>query len=114
MLFLYTLLFLLLIAVAIFAAPLRCKAWTALGVIAAGALWGIVRAALVLGGGSQPLLWSLPETLFGGDTGSMDLLSALFVIIISVGGVAATLYSRNTHCRRNPRRTSRCTTPRSS
>ena len=94
MLFLYTLLFLLLIAVAIFAAPLRCKAWTALGVIAAGALWGIVRAALVLGGGSQPLLWSLPETLFGGDTGSMDPLSALFVIIISVGGVAATLYSR--------------------
>ena len=56
MLFLYTLLFLLLIAVAVFAAPLRCKAWTALGVIAAGALWGIVRAALVLGGGSQPLL----------------------------------------------------------
>ena len=94
MLFLYTLLFLLLIAVAVFAAPLRCKAWTALGVIAAGALWGIVRAALVLGGGSQPLLWSLPETLFGGDTGSMDPLSALFVIIISVGGVAATLYSR--------------------
>ncbi len=94
MLFIYTLLFLLLTCLVIFAAPLRCKAWAALALVGVGALWGIVRAALVLGGGSQPLLWSLPDTLFGGDTGSMDPLSALFVVIISLGGVAATLYSR--------------------
>lgn len=94
MLFLYTLLFLVLTSVVLFAAPLRCKAWTALGVVAIGALWGIVRASIVLAGGSRPLLWSIDGTPFGGDTGSMDPLSALFVLIIAIGGVAATLYSR--------------------
>ena len=45
-------------------------------------------------------VWSVPGTLFGGDTGSMDGLSALFVVIISVGAVAAVLYSRGylAHC----------------
>ena len=94
MLFFYTLLFLILTAAAIFAAPLRCKAWTALGLVSVGALWGVIRASLVLAGGGVPLLWSVGGTLFGGDTGSMDPLSAFFVLIISVGGVASTLYSR--------------------
>ena len=94
MLFFYTLLFLILTAAAIFAAPLRSKAWTALGLVSVGALWGVIRASLVLAGGGVPLLWSVGGTLFGGDTGSMDPLSAFFVIIISVGSVAATLYSR--------------------
>lgn len=94
MLFFYTLLFLVFTSAVLFAAPLRSKAWTALGLVGAGALWGIVRASAVLAGDGEPLLWVVDGTPFGGDTGSMDPLSALFVLIISVGGVASTLYSR--------------------
>ena len=54
----------------------------------------------MLAGADSGPVWSIPGTLFGGDTGSMDGLSALFVVIISVGAVAAVLYSRGylAHC----------------
>ena len=94
MFFLYLLIALTAVAAAIFAAPLRHKVWTALALTAAGALWCSARAVGVLAGAGSAPVWSIPGTLFGGDTGSMDGLSALFVIIISVGAVAAVLYSR--------------------
>ena len=94
MLFLYTLLFLALIVAAIFAAPLRAKVWTAFALTAGGALWASIRAVGILAGSPHTLLWSVPATPFGGDTGSMDPLSALFVVLISIGAVAAVLYSR--------------------
>ena len=100
MLFLYLLIALTAVAAAIFATPLRRKVWTALALTAAGALWCSARAVGVLAGADSGPVWSIPGTLFGGDTGSMDGLSALFVVIISVGAVAAVLYSRGylAHC----------------
>ncbi len=94
MLFLYTLLFLALIAAAIFASPLRTKVWTAFTLTAAGALWITVRALGVLAGGTPKVLWSVAASPLGGDTGSLDPLSALFAVLISVGAVASVLYSR--------------------
>ena len=94
MFFIYSLLALAVVAVVIFALPMRHKAWAALALTALGALWCSVRAAGVLAGTSHGALWSIPGTLFGGDTGSMDGLSALFVLIISLGAIAAVLYSR--------------------
>ena len=94
MFFLYSLLALGVVAAAVFAAPLRSKVWTALALTAVGALWCSAHAVGVLAGTAHELLWSIPGTIFGGDTGSMDSLSALFVLIISVGAVSAVLYSR--------------------
>ena len=94
MFFLYSLLALGVVAVAVFAAPLRSKVWTALALTAVGALWCSAHAVGVLAGTAHELLWSIPGTIFGGDTGSMDSLSALFVLIISIGAVSAVLYSR--------------------
>lgn len=92
--FLLSLLALTVIAAGVFAAPLRAKVWAALALTAAGALWASAHAVGVLAGASHGLVWSVPGTIFGLDTGSMDSLSALFVLIISVGSAAAVLYSR--------------------
>ena len=94
MLFLYLLIALTAVAAAIFATPLRRKVWTALALTAAGALWCSARAVGVLAGADSGPVWSVPGTLFGGDTGSMDGLSAQFVVLISDGADAAVLYSR--------------------
>ena len=94
MLFLYTLLFLVLVVAAVFATPLRSKIWTTLALTGAGALWASIHAVRVLAGGTVEALWTIPDTLFGGDSGSLDPLSALFVLLISIGGVASVLYSR--------------------
>lgn len=90
----FSLLALALIAALIFAAPLRTKVWTALALIAAGALWCSAKAIGVLSHGGSIRLWQENGMLFGGDSGSMDGLSALFVLIVSIGGIAATLYAR--------------------
>lgn len=92
--FLYSLLALALVAAAVFATPLRGKVWTTLAIVAAGALWGAVKALGTLAGTHTGPLWTTDTLLFGSDSGSMDGLSALFVLLIAVGGVAATLYSR--------------------
>ncbi|WP_295944119.1 proton-conducting transporter membrane subunit, partial [uncultured Alistipes sp.] len=92
--FLYSLLALALVAAAVFATPLRGKVWTTLAIVAAGALWGTVKALGTLAGTHTGPLWTTDTLLFGSDSGSMDGLSALFVLLIAVGGVAATLYSR--------------------
>ena len=94
MLFIYTLLFLALVVAAIFSTPLRAKAWTALALTGGGALWASARAIGVLASGTAESLWSIPGTLFGGDSGSLDPLSALFVVLISIGSVASVLYAR--------------------
>ena len=94
MFFLCTLLALAAVTAILFAAPLRCKAPAALAIVGAGALWGCTQAVATLAGVPERLLWLLPGTLFGGDSGSMDSLSALFVLIVSVGSLAATAYSR--------------------
>ncbi|WP_295940847.1 proton-conducting transporter membrane subunit [uncultured Alistipes sp.] len=94
MFFLYSLLALAVVSILIFAAPLKTKVWTALVLIAAGAFWCSAKAIGVLTGAQAGRLWTIHNTVFGTDTGSMDALSALFVVIISLGALTTVLYSR--------------------
>lgn len=91
---LYLLLSFIAVVAAIFAAPLRAKAWVSLALTAGGAIVASAKAVEVLATGRTALLWSLDTPLFGHDSGSMDGLSALLVLVIAIGSVAATLYSR--------------------
>ena len=94
MFFLYTLFALAAVATLIFAVPLRAKAWAATAVVGLGALAASAAAVGVLAGKAGLSLWSTPSTLFGGDSGSMDRLSALFVLLVSIGSIASVLYAR--------------------
>lgn len=94
MFFLHTLFALAGIAAAICAAPLRTKVWTALAFTAAGAVALSACAVGVLAGGEPRPLWAFDSLVLGRDTGSLDPLSAFFVLLIAVGAVAAVLYSR--------------------
>ena len=94
MLFLYTLLALTLLVAAIYAAPLKAKAWVALAITGAAGLLYALRAVGVLLGGEECRLWSFESLMLGPDTGSLDPLSAFFGLLIAVGAIAATLYSR--------------------
>lgn len=94
MLFIYTLLALCILTAAICLTPLRAKVWTALALTTAAAAALSVRAAGVLADGRSCPLWSFDSPVLGRDTGSLDPLSALFVLLISIGAAAATLYSR--------------------
>lgn len=82
-----------LISALIFAVPLRAKGWAALTLITAGALAGAAKAVGVLTSGHTAPLWAVRDTLFGTESGSMDPLSALLVIVIAVGSISATLYA---------------------
>lgn len=82
------------VVAAIFAAPLRAKAWVSFALTAIGAIAASAKAIEVLATERTALLWSIDTPLFGHDSGSMDGLSALLVLVISIGSIAATLYSR--------------------
>lgn len=94
MFFIYTLLALVVVATLIFAVPLRAKAWTAFALVLGGALFCSALAIGVLAEGRAMLLWSNPGSLFHNDSGSMDSLSALFVLLISLGSCGSLLYAR--------------------
>ena len=94
MFFLHTLFALAGIAAAICAAPLRTKVWTALAFTAAGAVALSACAVGVLAGGEPRPLWAFDSLVLGRDSGSLDPLSAFFVLLIAIGAVAAVLYSR--------------------
>ncbi len=72
--------------------PRRAKVWFSLALVAAGAAIALAVALPVLSGG-EAAQWSY-RTLRGVETARMDALSAIFAVIISLGGVAVTLYSR--------------------
>ncbi len=92
---LYTLFALAAISALLFAVPLRrCKGLTALILIGIGALGSCALAVRTLVEGSTNAAVGGPNALFHGDTGSMDTLSALFVLIIGIGSVASAAYSR--------------------
>ena len=93
MLYIYTLTAFVVVIAAIFAAPLRAKAWVSLFLTALGAIYCSVKAIGVLASGVSTTLWHLSNTPFGLDSGTIDSLSALFVLVISIGAIAATLYS---------------------
>ncbi len=92
MFYIYSLAALACAAALIFAVPLRAKNRAALAIVLAGAIPAVVMAAGALTGTAATTLWAF-EGLLGPDGGSMDALSALFVLLIAIGGVAATLYA---------------------
>ena len=81
-------------AILIFAAPLRWKVWTAVGVVGAVAVAVCAAAIGVLVDGAPLMLWQGASMAFGREIITMDRLSALFSIIISLAAVATTIYSR--------------------
>ncbi len=91
---LFLLLSFIAVVAAIFAAPLRAKAWVSLALTAIGAVAASVKAVGVLATGRTVRLWCIDMPMFGHDSGSMDGLSALLVLVIAIGSIAATLYSR--------------------
>ncbi len=94
MFFLYTLFALAIITAAICIAPPKAKAWYALTfIVGAGAALS-VKAVEALAGGRTVALWAARSLALGCDSGSLDPLSAFFVLLIAVGATAATLYSR--------------------
>lgn len=94
MFFLYSLLCMAVVVALIFAAPLRWKVWMTLAAIGSGALWIATKAVGVLATGVTTPLWSNSGGFFGSDTGAIDPLSALFLLMIILGSFAAVLYSR--------------------
>ncbi len=93
MLFLHTLLALAIVVAAIYLAPLKAKAWVA-GILIGGAGGYLaVKAVHSLTYGFKYRLWTFDSLMLGPDSGSLDPLSALFVLVIVVGAVASTLYS---------------------
>ena len=94
MFFLYTLFALAIITAAICIAPPKAKAWCALTfIVGAGAALS-VKAVEAWAGGRTVALWAVRSLALGCDSGSLDPLSAFFVLLIAVGATAATLYSR--------------------
>lgn len=81
-------------AILIFAAPLRWKVWTAVGVVGVVAVAVSAAAIGVLVDGAPLMLWQGASMAFGREMITMDRLSALFSIIISLAAVATTIYSR--------------------
>lgn len=92
--FLFTLLALAFVSAAIFLAPQRAKTGLTCGIITAGCLLAGGKAVGVLfDPRSVTRLWQSDGLLFGPESGSMDTLSALFVLLIAFGGIAASLYA---------------------
>ena len=89
-----TLILLTLTGAAIFAAPLRCKAWVALAFVVLFALGGTAAAVGALAGILPPAGLSLPTLLFGEESLRMDALSGLFTLLVAAGSVAAALYAK--------------------
>ena len=88
------LILLILPAVLIFSVPLRWKVWTAVGIVGAVAVAVCAAAIGVLVEGTTLTLWQGESVAFGVEAITMDRLSALFSIIISLAAVATTIYSR--------------------
>lgn len=93
--FLYLMTALAAIAAAIFCTPQRSKAWTTLLIVGGGAVWASIPAIDILAGGEPRRLWYASDFIFGGGGGSMDTLSALFILVICIGSIAAVLYSHD-------------------
>ena len=91
--YLYSLLTVAALIVAIFLTPQRKKVWTATGIIAASAgtaLWYAVRSFSE----GEITIARFTTDLFGEESLSVDALSSLFLVIIAVASIATVIYSR--------------------
>ncbi len=92
--FLLTLLALVLVAGVIFMCPLKWKCRAALLLLVAGAVLPVSRAiGTLINPFSQRALWRGFNPIFGIESCAMDSLSALFVLIIAIGGCATLIYA---------------------
>ncbi len=94
MFYLYLLLALALVVVAIFSAPPRTKVWVALGTTAIAAIAVIAPSISVLATGDKMLLATMQSPIFGAESLSIDPLSAMMLLIIGIAGFSTILYSR--------------------
>ena len=83
-----------LVAVLLFATPVRAKVWVATGVIVALAVAALVPSVGVLAGLLPDVQWSIASPVFGVEKLSIDALSALFLVVIAVAGIATVIYSK--------------------
>lgn len=92
--FLLTLLLLAGIVAVIFLTPAKAKCAATFLLIALGCAAGGARAlGVLIDPRSGGRLWTGSSPLFGTESLSMDPLSALFVLLIAAGGIAAGLYA---------------------
>ena len=94
MFYLYLLLALALLVVAVFMAPLKSKVWVAFSAVAAAAVAVAIPSIGVLAGAGEIELMSSISSPLGEGSLSIDSLSAMFLLIISLAGMATVLYSR--------------------
>lgn len=94
MFYLYFLLFLTLLVAVIFATPLRLKVWVTTAIISLTALALAVASIGVLAGAESISLIEMIGPLFGKESLSVDTLSAIFLLIIGIAGVATLIYSK--------------------
>ena len=83
-----------LIVAAIFLSPLRWKMWVAFAATSLFATAAAIPAISILAGGEELSLLPIVSPFFGAESLHMDALSALFVLIIGIAGIATLLYSR--------------------
>lgn len=94
MFYLYLLLALTLLVAATFIAPLRSKVWVAFTAVALAAVAVAIPSIGVLASGSEIELLSSIDSPLGVGALSIDALSAIFLLIIGLAGMATILYSR--------------------
>lgn len=94
MFYLYLLIALVALAAAIFSAPLRTKVWVALGAVGLASVAGVIPATGALASGGEVILARMQSPLFGAEYLAIDPLSGFMLLIISIAGIATTLYSR--------------------
>ncbi len=81
-------------ATAIFLCPMRWKSRITLLLVTLGAMLPASKAiGVLIDPDSGGRLWRTFSPVFGTEGGSMDSLSALFVLIIALGGIATSLYA---------------------
>lgn len=91
--YLHLLLAFALLAAIIFALPVRWKAWAATAATTAAAVAAAATAARCLATGETLQLARMQGPLFGPESLTVDPLSALFLLIIAISSVSASLYS---------------------
>ena len=94
MFYLYLLLALALLVAAVFMAPLKSKVWVAFTAVAAAAVAVAIPSIGVLAGAGEIELMSSISSPLGEGSLSIDSLSAMFLLIIGLAGMATVLYSR--------------------
>ena len=94
MFYLYLLLALALLVAAVFMAPLRHKVWVAFAAVAAAAVAVAIPSIGVLAGAGEIIVMPSIDSPLGVGALSVDALSAMFLLIISLAGIATILYSR--------------------